>query len=141
MSYVCEKCGKIVEDFEKFGSGRFCSRSCANGHKHSEKTKQNISKGMLKETICECQFCGKQFTTLTAKASHERLCKLNPDKLDNPQHFSYKHSEDFKLKKAQQKFKLHDMIELDITNAEMEEYLNTHQKCEICGKTIEEAVK
>ena len=70
MSYVCEKCGKIVDDSEKFGSGRFCSRSCANGHKHSEETKQNIRKGILKETLCECQFCGKQFTTLTAKASH-----------------------------------------------------------------------
>ena len=43
MSYICEKCGKTVEDSEKFGSGRFCSRSCANGHKHSEETKQKIA--------------------------------------------------------------------------------------------------
>ena len=39
--HTCECCGKIMT--EKFGSGRFCSRACANRHKHSEETKQKIS--------------------------------------------------------------------------------------------------
>lgn len=32
--HTCEKCGKVMT--EKFGSGRFCSRSCANGHIQTE---------------------------------------------------------------------------------------------------------
>lgn len=39
--HKCEKCGKVMT--EKYGSGRFCSRSCANSHTHSEQTKQKIS--------------------------------------------------------------------------------------------------
>jgi len=37
----CEKCGKIMTEY--FGSGRFCSRACANGRIHSEETKKKIS--------------------------------------------------------------------------------------------------
>ena len=43
MSYICERCGKVVEDSDKFGSGRFCSRSCANSRQHSEETKHKLS--------------------------------------------------------------------------------------------------
>lgn len=39
--HTCEKCGKIM--IEKFGSGRFCSKSCANGHKKSEASKHKVS--------------------------------------------------------------------------------------------------
>lgn len=35
--HTCEKCGKVMT--EKFGSGRFCSRSCANGRPHTEESK------------------------------------------------------------------------------------------------------
>lgn len=42
--YYCEKCGKLVTT--NFGSGRFCSRSCANARVHSEETKQKISKSV-----------------------------------------------------------------------------------------------
>lgn len=135
MSYICEHCGKIVEDKDKFGSGRFCCRACANSHKHSEETKQKISAGVLKETACQCQFCGKEFNNLTAKASHERLCEQNPNKLANYAAVS-KHN-----KKLDSLYKTHQGIELDITNQEVLEYLAEHPKCEICGKTIEEANK
>lgn len=37
----CERCGKIMT--EKFGSGRFCSRSCANTRNHSIETREKIS--------------------------------------------------------------------------------------------------
>lgn len=43
--HICENCGKVMT--EKFGSGRFCSRSCANSHKKSESTKQKIKKSLL----------------------------------------------------------------------------------------------
>ena len=38
--HCCEKCGKIMT--EKFGSGKFCSRSCANSRTHSAETKLKI---------------------------------------------------------------------------------------------------
>lgn len=39
--YYCQKCGKLVT--KKFGSGKFCSRKCANSHHLSEVSKQKIS--------------------------------------------------------------------------------------------------
>ena len=39
--HTCERCGKVMT--EKYGSGRFCSKSCANSHKHSEETRESIS--------------------------------------------------------------------------------------------------
>ena len=36
----CETCGKVMT--EKFGSGRFCCKSCANRRTHSEETKRKI---------------------------------------------------------------------------------------------------
>ena len=38
--HQCEKCGKIMT--EKYGSGRFCCRSCANSHVKSEESKQKL---------------------------------------------------------------------------------------------------
>lgn len=46
--FICEKCGK--EHNGSFGSGRFCSRACANSRVFSEESKQKKSlanKGML----------------------------------------------------------------------------------------------
>lgn len=42
--YTCEKCGKIVTEY--YGSGRFCSRSCANTRQHSEETKHKIQQSV-----------------------------------------------------------------------------------------------
>ena len=39
--HICENCGKVMT--EKYGSGRFCSRSCANTRKHGEETKSKLS--------------------------------------------------------------------------------------------------
>ena len=133
MSYTCEKCGKITE--EKFGSGRFCSRACANTRTHSAETKERIRIGVNKQTICNCQFCNKEFNTLVAKASHEQLCTSNPAKRDNP---STQHKD--KL----QRFvvvRSTDSATLNITYEELEQYRALHTKCEICGKTVEEVTK
>ena len=134
MSYICEHCGKVVEDENKYGSGRFCCRACANARKHSVETKQKISAGVLKETECECQYCGKKFNNLTAKASHERLCEKNPNKLENYGAIA-KHNS-----KLDNNYKMNSGEVLDITTREVLEYLETHPRCEICGKTIDEAV-
>lgn len=43
---ICERCG--AEHDGSFGSGRFCSRSCANARDHSDETKKKTS-NTLKE--------------------------------------------------------------------------------------------
>jgi hypothetical protein len=43
--FICEKCGK--EHDGSFGSGRFCSKSCANSRKHSEESRLKTSKSLL----------------------------------------------------------------------------------------------
>lgn len=47
--YKCERCGKEV--FEKFGSGRFCSRACANARDNSGPKSNRMKK--------ICVYCGK----------------------------------------------------------------------------------
>lgn len=41
---ICEKCGK--EHDGSFGSGRFCSRECANSRTRTEEIKENTSKSL-----------------------------------------------------------------------------------------------
>ena len=40
--HTCEHCGKVMTEY--YGSGRFCSKSCANTRQHSENSKAKISK-------------------------------------------------------------------------------------------------
>jgi hypothetical protein len=60
----CEKCGKEIDG--KFGSGRFCSRFCANSRIHSEETKRKIGKSVNKyfdlqnKKIKYCKYCGSE---------------------------------------------------------------------------------
>ena len=42
MDFICEKCKNMHDGL--FGSGRFCSKSCANSRQHSHQTKMKISK-------------------------------------------------------------------------------------------------
>jgi hypothetical protein len=46
---ICERCNK--EHNGTFGSGRFCSRSCANTQTHSEETKRKISDSVINSEI------------------------------------------------------------------------------------------
>ena len=56
--HVCEKCGKIM--LEKYGSGRFCSRACANS-----RDKSGVAKTSIRVTkspkVYICENCGKEF--------------------------------------------------------------------------------
>lgn len=133
MSYTCENCGKITE--ERFGSGRFCSRACANTRVHSVETKERIRLGVNKQTVCNCQFCDKEFNNLTAKASHERLCPVNPNRLPNP---SRQHED-----KLQRHVVLYgaNKVTLDITYGELKQYREGQPVCEICGKAVSEVTK
>lgn len=126
--YFCEKCGKEV--FDKFGSGRFCSRECANSRSHSEETKKKISDSVKNNLsgFCsssynsgiskvQCTFCGKLICS--------RVYKKHIDK----------HNRNFVL------YGSNRSVVLDITNAELDEYRKSHTCCEICGVSIDSIVK
>lgn len=66
---ICERCGK--EHDGTFGSGRFCSKHCANSRKQSQKTKDKIKKSLEKHKKPKlCKFCGNEINN----GNHE-LCK------------------------------------------------------------------
>lgn len=79
----CERCGHAHNG--EFGNGKFCSRSCSNGHIVSEETKEKISNKLkevsswhyLKCNIVEkfnysCETCGKIFKK--SNKSKQRFC-------------------------------------------------------------------
>lgn len=79
--HTCEHCGKVMT--EKFGSGRFCSRACANVRVHSEEEKQKISDSILNSYPVSllhtqynaspkyCMICGKM---LSYKQRNHKVC-------------------------------------------------------------------
>ena len=125
--------GKYVSDDKKFGSGKFCSRSCANSRVCSDATKQKLKAKAEQFQLCNCKFCGREFSTNVAKNSHEHLCDQNPNKINN---FGAKANHSNKLLKQ---YKTKDGTLLDITYKELYDYQITHPVCEICGKTIAES--
>lgn len=71
--HKCERCGKLMT--EKFGTGRFCSRACANARDHSTETKEKIRKALVRNEQPKitpkvkitkhkdtCLICGKLLT-------------------------------------------------------------------------------
>lgn len=53
--HTCERCGKVMT--ERFGSGRFCSRACANSRDHSTETRKKLScaaKANAEKRISDC---------------------------------------------------------------------------------------
>lgn len=83
--HVCEHCGKIMT--EKFGSGRFCSRACANARKHSDETKQKIANKVSKTkrssgkkviNFYTCKICGKKVQS-SNKSGFCQYCLTHTD--------------------------------------------------------------
>lgn len=60
--HQCETCGKVMT--EKYGSGRFCCRSCANTHKHSEETKIKLAAAANRNLFTYvCNNCNATFVS------------------------------------------------------------------------------
>lgn len=107
---ICPKCGKefdlhiLEKQYLSANYRKFCSASCANGHKHSEETKQKISEGVnvynilnkrikianikslnIKEQndknkqhneyLCVCKSCGKEFKSNMILKFCSKECK------------------------------------------------------------------
>lgn len=75
-SKVCENCREKHDG--SFGSGRFCSRSCASKRIFSEETKNKlsiagkriaVSKGLRLQEIRLCEKCGKKLNRTNTKGS------------------------------------------------------------------------
>ena len=70
-AHKCEHCKKVMT--EKFGSGRFCSRSCANTRSHSDESKQKIRNTLNKTFESQqkppirdkkiCKLCSSQISS------------------------------------------------------------------------------
>lgn len=65
--HTCEKCGKVMT--EKFGSGRFCSRSCANSRIPTEESNKKRSETLNKrynkiKVIKYCCVCGAELPAI-----------------------------------------------------------------------------
>lgn len=135
MNYICKICGKEVPYSRLFGSGKFCSRSCANRRIITDETKNKIKNTLVKHEECFCAYCDRKFDTKIGLITHEKFCINNPTMIINrgalQQHKKYINS----------KYKTKQGEELDVTNKEICDYLEKNKTCEICGKTIERARK
>lgn len=118
----CEHCGK--EHDGSYGSGRFCSRSCANYRKHNETTKKKISQTLkqFNPKGNNCPFCNTFCKNKGLLNAHINKCKQNPNK-QNTKLYSMRNGD-----------------KLNVTVDFIEKYLKEHDKCEICGKSITEAI-
>ena len=57
--HTCERCGKVM--VEKFGSGRFCCKACANSHDRTEESKKKTSES-IKANYNYVTFNGVEWT-------------------------------------------------------------------------------
>lgn len=86
-----------------------------------------------------CKYCGRVCKSKNSLVQHKVRCKSNPEHIEcfgNKGNMP-KHIERF----YNSKVKLRDGAEIDITNRDLELYRESHQVCEICGKSILECVK
>ena len=67
-NHFCEKCGKLITEY--IGKGRFCSKSCAASHEHTQETKNKIS-DMNKNGICGMK--GKNLSEETKKKHSQTI--------------------------------------------------------------------
>lgn len=75
---------------EKYGSGRFCCKSCANTRQYSEKSKQNISNGSKKSKILisqklknkkYCKFCSKEIINRNESKFCSDNCRIKQNQV------------------------------------------------------------
>lgn len=104
--HYCEKCGKKIEYENIIGSGRFCSRACANSRTPSEETKSKTSKSLKGKKLVMTK---KRLESIKNRKGYRKESKLN----------SF--------------VKIGDDT-LDITYRELDEYRKLHDVCDICGK-------
>ena len=81
-THKCARCGKIM--LEKFGSGKFCSRSCANTRDRTEDTKKNIGRSVSNTS----QVKQVKQKNIDAYEQNPKYCKICQEKIDYDRRFS-----------------------------------------------------
>lgn len=126
---ICERCGR--EHDGSYGSGRFCSKSCATKNSSEVYKRQSEHYQIIRNiSILEtriCPKCGKAFT-IDKKKTNKRFCSR---KCSNSHKVTEAHRE--KLKKS-----IHNhLVSLGKRSGEYDNYsktIKTYQKvCEFCG--------
>ena len=87
----------------------------------------------------ECRYCGKECKNENSLRNHERLCDSNPESQTSYGNHGKmpKHTKRY----YQSKIKARNGEEVNITRYQLDQYMIEHQKCEICGQTIDESCK
>lgn len=78
--HICERCGKVMT--EKFGSGRFCSRACANSREHSDEVKDKIKVSMINSEAVKVS--AREASLRAAVMRREAQAKLLLEYSSNP---------------------------------------------------------
>ena len=83
--HTCENCGKIM--IEYYGSGKFCSRSCANRRVHTSDTKDKIRQSLIKNrnpNLSETEIKSKCIQNKN-KEQHRKENKRRKELYDGPE--------------------------------------------------------
>ncbi len=112
---LCEKCKKVHDG--TFGSGRFCSRSCANSRIFSKETNikksiANKGKKFTKREIRRCKICQKEFEckiTETRQVCYKKECWISPQ-------YNHKKCEKKVKNKIEEYFKTEKLFPQKINN-------------------------
>lgn len=78
--HQCERCGKVMTEY--YGSGRFCSRFCANSISHSEETKKKISDGLNKSEAKTNYYLNKKLNNILKYDSNPDYCVICGARID-----------------------------------------------------------
>lgn len=133
--HTCENCGVIMKEY--FGTGRFCSRACANSRgERPIETKYKISQALSKTKRTSEQFIEEKELEKFQRTEICPICGFKTNLHGMRSHLAY-----CKKKHGIKTFAKVVGVELDITVEDLSNYIADHPNCEICGKTIAETVK
>lgn len=81
---TCENCSSLI--FEKYGSGRFCSKKCAKAFSTKNRRQEindKVSKKLKNPTLVTCKYCREIFQTNRRKVFCNRSCQAKYVWLNN----------------------------------------------------------
>ena len=129
--HTCEKCGKVMT--EKFGSGRFCCRNCANSKQASEQRKLRTSL-TLKNIPYKTEYTAEELYYIDPK-----ICTICKQIIPFDRRDQIVCSEDclqvFRSQRKNQK-KIEKKTTKNIKINYLIEYTKNPNYCKICGKEI-----
>ncbi len=136
---ICQKCGK--EHDGSFGSGKFCSRACANSRIRTDELKERVSKKLRKRekvVIKFCANCKKDLNGKTRYCSDE--CRNEwRSKLALTKRYRFKEPEFLAkllaIRNSQNEQKAFDNLEAFGSRSSIRKYLIRFRgnKCQECG--------